>query len=460
MKTIEISRKAFLWFLALGFVLRILYSSISFHLGDLGSWESLGEFIFRYHISPFIWWAQGPFDAIPVMAFQGLNYLGFTSPYLLSIFEHIPFIFGDALLTLISFFVLRDYFPKNKFIYTTIIWFNCLLIFISSVWGQTDVWMIACTILSLYFFSKEDIWLGAIALGCAASFKYVPLAILPALLVFYWKPRDLIKIFIGTFSIFIGSFIFVYLLNLLIYHDPYFFSYFLDRSGTIFGRFTPNLDGGTFISTGSALWGELYMLHIYTTQALTPWKSLWLPIYTTFYLVFSIWVLTLGYRNRTKISQPREKFIFLNIFYAAILIPFMLLYPQSQLQRFINFMIPLQFVFFYFEWDLVLLGIVNILTVIANDIYAAGSLFHLSGKNILITTTLLAILFSSSLVFLINSRRQFYIAVLTLLVFISLYYFNNSGLHPLLTLVNYLALLTLSFVSIVAFFKSQRYVVS
>lgn len=439
MRDKDLSYIEFLGFIISGLVIRALYSSFSFQVGDLESWKYFGNSLFIYHMSPFMWWSQGPLNGIPLLFFQKINYLGLSNnPYVLSMLHHIPFIVGDIFLTAVAYKVFSLYLPEKRYFATIMVWLNPLLIFVSSVKGQTEQYMVGFTILALLALSTDKLARGFFSLGCAVAVKYMPILLAPYILFTHGLNKRVVFFSFLVLAPTLIGFLLMHYINVIFYHDHHFLRYFMDRAGTIFGNFVPNL-GSVFVGTGSSIWGELRQANVVDVSTLNFIKGKWLVIYALYYVsFFSGLVIS---RKHVVNASGRNKIIFLTGIYSALTLPFLLLYPQTVDHRFLNLMIPALIGCLIMELDdlLSLLNILCILVIFAGDIYSKGSLFLLSGLTPLACTILWIALFIPTFM-LIANKRNFFLLLSSLVVLCSLFYLGDNNMHYLMFFMNYLLL--------------------
>jgi hypothetical protein len=436
----------FLLYFLPGLILRFLLATFSNHAGDQQSWKLFGRLFYDLSISPYVWQSQGPLNSFPIILFSFVNYTFQINAYALNFFFNLGFILGDLILILFVFLILNKIDHTERFRNTLTIWYSSLLIYISSIWGQSEQWMVAFGILSLYFFSKKKILYAAFFLAVSFSFKYFTVILLPFILLLtsrkYWF-KTILYFFIFSMI----SFVIVFVLNLILFNDYSYFSYLIGRSETITGNFLPNTSS-SFVGTGSSIWGQLYNLGYVPVNTLNSIKKYWYIIFLLFYLFYIISFVYFFQKNKIFTSGLSSKFIFITfcLIYSSLATVFLFLYPQSQIQRFLNIIIPLYFVYFGLDEDgseKIILPILNILLIVGNDIFAPGKLFHLEGLNSFLISMIYIILFISQLLFFkfITIRRWIILLSASILWLPMIYFFGQSSLHFIFSLVNFILIM-------------------
>ncbi len=442
----------FLVLFLLGLFLRIIYSSFSFHTGDLAAWKYIGDSIYKYHISPFLWWSQGPLNFLPVLGFQFLDHVIPHNDYASSVIYHLPFIVGDLFVFLIVYLITSKYSPKEKYTFPLIIWFNILFIYVSSIKGQTEQWMIVFNLLGVYLISKKKYNSGLFILGCGFAVKYLTIFLIPFLIYFIPSKKILKYIFLFILPLILGFFSF-HIINLAIFKDANFFRYLFDRRGTIFGSFTPDLGGKIFVGTGMSIWGELYQLTSIGKTTLTQYKSNWLPIFVVFYAFVFLALFILNTKVKLTQIDDKKQFGLLSLLSVNIYAVFLLLYPQMSDHRMLNLIIPLYFVALFFNFNLNYINTVALFFVLGSDIYVKGSYFLLQGVSIPILTLIWIPVVASMFIVSINNFKDALFSIVTIGVFCFMYITGNAVYHYWIWFNNYLFLSIYILFMNVAFYK-------
>jgi hypothetical protein len=440
------SKKIFLIFIFFGLILRLLFSAFSFHTGDLASWMYLGDSIFKYNISPFVWWSQGPLNLIPIVGFQFLHYLMPNNNYFSSICYHLSFILGDFLIILLIEKILNNYYKEkgDHYLPVLVIWFNIIFIFLSSIKGQTEQWMVLFTLLGIYLTSKNKIFTGFLFLGCGFAVKYIPILLMPFLLLII-NPKKYFKNIFAFILPFILGFIFFYFINLIIYNDKNLIRYILDRTGTIFGSFTPDFAGQIFVGTGMSIWGQLSQIKIVSKETLVQLKKYWLHIYIVYYCLLFCFFYLLKLKLKLINLGDRKVFILINIIYADLLLPFLWLYPQMTDHRLLNLVFPLYFLFIFAKLNLNILNSIILFFIFAADIYSKGGYFLIKA-NTYIYSIIWVLLSITMYIFSIKNKDDLLLAFTSITVFSALFITGKPHYHQWMMLLSYIYLIIITIV--------------
>jgi hypothetical protein len=140
-----------------------------------------------YNPDPQELWKKG-FESIPIN--PGESYKSFipSDLPLLTTLIKLPLIIADILIALLLFEIVKKYTDEKKAYYVLWIWLlNPYVIWISSVWGMFDGIPTLFTILTLYFFIKNQYNKSAFCLAIAILFKIYPIILVPVLALIYYK---------------------------------------------------------------------------------------------------------------------------------------------------------------------------------------------------------------------------------------------------------------------------------
>jgi Gpi18-like mannosyltransferase len=213
--------------LTLGLVVHISIAPFSAHLYDMQVWYETGEFIVHgaylntdnatYNIYTFAQrefaagnYPEGAYIYTPLWAYicafsylvtQFLSQVGFIiggHSYFLQLFIFkIPIILTNMFIALVLVKIARLHHLSNKYTYFLLIGylFNPYVLGVTSIWGNFHNIAVLFTLLSYYFFQRENIELSFFCLGLGIAVKLYPILIVPIYLVqLKWDGiRDLIK---------------------------------------------------------------------------------------------------------------------------------------------------------------------------------------------------------------------------------------------------------------------------
>jgi len=153
-----------------------------------------------------------------------------------------------------AFIILHLFNDKNKAFFAFKLWLlNPISIFVSYVFGQTDIFAVFFIILALYFLRKKKFASSVLSLSFAGVFKVIGLALIPLVAVYFWKTHHLTSVAKKTMKL--GWLALLSLLPLLVFPvalsllPQYYESVNIALpTGTMFNGFF----GNTFYSMGRA----------------------------------------------------------------------------------------------------------------------------------------------------------------------------------------------------------------
>ena len=273
--------------LVLGLILHLSIAPFSAHLYDTRVWFETGQFVINgayldtenatFNIYTFAKrefaagnYPEGAYIYTPFWAYicafsyqftQFLSQLSFTiggQSYFLQLFIFkIPIILSNMLITILLLKIAELHNLSNKFTFFLLIGylFNPYVIQVSTIWGMFDCIAVFFTLLSYYFFQKEQLNLSLFSLGLGIAVKLYPLLIVPIYLCkLKWEGiRPLIK---NLFLIFVPTF--VICLPFLIWDFYSFISVMI-------------LTGGSTSSNNFSWWsGLMRLLNIYVPTPTDP----------------------------------------------------------------------------------------------------------------------------------------------------------------------------------------------
>ena len=276
----------------------------------------------------------------------------------------IPFLLFDVLS---AFFILHLFSDGKKALAAFKIWLiNPIVIMVSYVYGQFDIFLVFFIIMALYFLKTKRFGWAMLAIGIGGIFKIVSLGLLPLVAIGYWKDRK------GetpiTKFLKMGKIIAIGLLPLLSipiiffgvsqYYESVNFaqptgSWFNGFYGTIF--YTRGIPAPPFYS------GLLTFLIDFSislrTQSVIPDAVYFIPLVYTLVLLGAIYEKTLPYEKTYKYFT-----VFLLAYYAFSLFhvqwflwvqPFLImlvLENKKAYGKLFSLLIPLFFIY-TFQWD-------------------------------------------------------------------------------------------------------------
>lgn len=177
---------------ALGLAVRLATSTFLGHPYDFEIWRTYWKLVWSFDVNALFWWSQGPLGLItmvvsqsPLVLVEGLG-LDLQGP-LENLVLHAPFLAGDLLLAYALWSSLARY--ARPWATPGLISWALLPGFwwIPAGHGQFDAWVPATTLLAVLA-AAEGRWRRAgVWLGIGFGFKYVPILLLPGLLLIAWQ---------------------------------------------------------------------------------------------------------------------------------------------------------------------------------------------------------------------------------------------------------------------------------
>lgn len=151
-----------------------------------------------------LWWLN---IKIPFFPSKIFTFLG-TREYTVGLYK-LPAIIFDLILAYLCYLFAKKLFPKNKqkhILAASLILFNPMFFYISSLWGQTETIVLSFFLISIYFlmFSKKPI-LSFIFFILSFLVKPVMVIFLPIYIIYFLKNYGVKKV---IFSLFISNIIF------------------------------------------------------------------------------------------------------------------------------------------------------------------------------------------------------------------------------------------------------------
>lgn len=181
--------KALMILLLLGLIIRLSLSLLPSFKFDMDAWFAwairLNQVGFSHFYSDSVWtnYTPGYLYVLGVLGFiKNLLHLN-DFPFLLLL--KLPAILSEITLGVFVYYLMlkRNYFWA--IIAASLILFNPVFIFNSSIWGQIDGLLILMLILSIYFLDKKRIVYSSIFWGLAFLIKPQAIAILPIFILFF-----------------------------------------------------------------------------------------------------------------------------------------------------------------------------------------------------------------------------------------------------------------------------------